>query len=52
MEALAMGDYGAFVWSSFGVMFIVVILSAVQARHRHQRTLRDITQRIKSMDNP
>lgn len=50
MESLAMGGYGGYVWSSFGLMFIVVVISAVQARIRHQRALRDVTRRIKAME--
>jgi len=50
MESLAMGGYGAYVWSSFGLMFIVVIISAVQARNRHHRALLDVTRRIKAME--
>ena len=50
MEALAMGDYGAYVWSSFGLMFIVVVISAVQARNRHHRALGDVVRRIKAME--
>ena len=50
MESFAMGGYGAYVWSSFGLMFIVVIVSAVQARNRHQRVLLDVKRRIKTME--
>lgn len=50
MDALAMGGYGVYVWSSFGLMFFAVIASAVQARARHHRTVSDITQRIKARE--
>ena len=50
MESLAMGGYGAYVWSSFGLMFMVVVVSAVQARIRHQRALQDVMRRIKLME--
>ena len=50
VESLAMGGYGAYVWSSFGLMFIVVVISAVQARTRHHRALRDVTRRINAME--
>ena len=50
MDALAMGGYGVYVWSSFGLMFFAVIASVVQARARHHRTLRDITRRIKARE--
>lgn len=50
METLAMGGYGVYVWSSFGLMFFAVIASAVQARARHHRTLNDISRRIKARE--
>lgn len=50
MDAFAMGGYGAYVWSSFGLMFIVVIICAIQARARHHRSVRDVTRRIKAME--
>jgi len=52
MEMLAMGKYGAFVWSSFGLMFIVMITCVVQARARHRRVWRDIEIRLKAMEVP
>ena len=51
MESLAMGDYGAYVWSSFGLTFAVVVTCMVQARLRHTRTLDDIRTRLDIMDN-
>lgn len=50
MDALTMGGYGIYVWSSFGLTFFAVIASAVQARARHHRTLTDVTQRIKARE--
>ena len=50
MDTFAMGGYGAYVWSSVGLMFIVVIICAIQARARHRRTLQEITRRIKAME--
>ena len=37
MESLAMGAYGVYVWSSFGLMFTVVCIMVIQARLRHTR---------------
>ena len=37
MELLAMGEYGPFVWSSYFLALIVVIVSAIQARQRHRQ---------------
>jgi len=50
MESLAMGGYGAYVWSSFGLTFAVVIVTIVQARARHQKILHEIKVRIKAME--
>jgi len=50
MESLAMGKYGAYVWSSFGLTLIVVATCIVQARHRHRKTLKDITARLRAME--
>ncbi len=50
MGVLEMGSYGAFVWSSFGLTFLVVIICAFQSRVRHQRTLREIKQTLKAME--
>ena len=50
MESLEMGGYGAYVWSSVGLMFIVIIICGIQARVRHHRVLFDTTRRIKAME--
>jgi heme exporter protein CcmD len=50
MESLAMGGYGAYVWSSFGLMFAVVIVTIVQARVRHNKMLHEIKVRIEAME--
>lgn len=47
MELLAMGEYGAFVWSSYLLTLIVVVISVVQGRHRHQQITDTITQSLK-----
>jgi heme exporter protein D len=45
-ETLAMGGYGAYVWSSVGLTVIVLVWCAVMARHRHRRVLHDIRAQI------
>jgi len=50
MEALAMGGYGAYVWSSFGLTLIVVIICVVQVNRRHQQVLSDIRMRLRAME--
>ena len=47
MELLAMGEYGAYVWSSFLLTLVVVVISVVQGRHRHQQITDAITQNLK-----
>ncbi|MDX1500278.1 MAG: heme exporter protein CcmD [Woeseiaceae bacterium] len=49
MENLAMGDYGAYVWSCFALTAIVVVLVEWRARLRHRRVYRDIEVRIKAL---
>ncbi|MGB5246954.1 MAG: heme exporter protein CcmD [Woeseia sp.] len=51
MELLTMGKYGVYVWTSFGLAFMVVITCVVQARRRHQAVLRDIRNRLEIMGN-
>ena len=46
MEALAMGKYGVYVWTSFALALIVVLICAVQARRRHREVIRDIARRM------
>lgn len=41
-EVLAMGGYGAYVWSSFGLTFVVLLANIFIARHSHRKLLRDI----------
>ena len=49
MEALAMGGYGAYVWTSFALAAAVLIISDWRARLRHRRVYRDIEVRIKAL---
>lgn len=50
-EILAMGGYGAYVWSSFGLTLIVLIICVVQGRRRHVRILHDVKTRIRAMES-
>ncbi len=47
MELLAMGEYGAFVWSSFLLTLIVVVISMIQGKRRHRQITETITRRLK-----
>ena len=50
MEALAMGGYGSYVWSSFGLTLIVVVICVVQVKRRHQQVFNDIKTRLRAME--
>ena len=50
-EILAMGGYGAYVWSSFGLTLIVLIICVVQGRRRHASVLHDVKTRIRAMES-
>jgi heme exporter protein CcmD len=51
MEALAMGKYGAYVWTSFALTLIVMVICVWQARSRQARTLKQITARLNAMES-
>jgi len=46
-----MGKYGAYVWSSFALMFIVMIACVVQARSRQRKMYQQIESRLRSLDS-
>jgi heme exporter protein CcmD len=50
MDALAMGNYGAYVWSCFGLTLIVMVLSDWRARARHKQIYRNIEVQIKALE--
>ncbi len=50
MDALAMGNYGAYVWSCFGLALIVTVFIEWRARVRHNRVYRDIEVRIRALE--
>jgi len=49
MEALAMGEYGAYVWSCFALGAAVLIVCDWRARCRQKQVYRDIEVRIKAL---
>lgn len=51
MDALTMGNYGAYVWSCYGLALIVVLFSDWRARSRHKQIYRDIEVRIKALED-
>jgi heme exporter protein CcmD len=50
MDALAMGNYGIYVWSCFALTLIVVVFSDWRSRVRHKQVYRDIEVRIKALE--
>ncbi|MDX1405412.1 MAG: heme exporter protein CcmD [Woeseiaceae bacterium] len=51
MEILAMGKYGAYIWSSFGITLAVLVICVMQARKRHRAVLDDLEARLKLMES-
>ena len=51
MEFLAMGKYGAYVWSSFSLTVFVMIACVVQTRSRHRKIYEQIESHLKTMDS-
>ena len=49
-EVLAMGGYGASVWTSFGLTLAVLVICVVQGRRRHARISADVRTRIRAME--
>jgi heme exporter protein CcmD len=49
MENLAMGAYGAYVWTCFGLTVLVVGILEWRARSRHRKVYRDIEVRIRAL---
>lgn len=50
-ELLAMGKYGAYVWSSFSLTLMVMVACVVQARSRQIKMYRQIETRLKAMES-
>ncbi|MDH4109749.1 MAG: heme exporter protein CcmD [Gammaproteobacteria bacterium] len=50
-EMFAMGNYGAYVWSSFGLTAIVMLACVAQARSRQRTVYQQIETRLKAMES-
>ena len=50
MDALAMGGYGAYVWSCFGLALIVILWSDWRSRARHNQVYQEIEGRIRALE--
>ncbi|MBT8081393.1 MAG: heme exporter protein CcmD [Gammaproteobacteria bacterium] len=51
MEKLAMGGYGAYVWSCVLLTLAIVVITDWRARLRHKRVYRDIEVRLKALED-
>lgn len=49
MSGLAMGSYGAYVWSCFALTAAVLLICEWRARKRHKLVYRDIEVRVKAL---
>lgn len=50
-EFIAMGGYGAYVWGSFGLSFIVFVGNIMASRRLRQRVLLEISQMKQASPN-
>jgi len=50
MEKLAMGSYGAYVWTCFGLTLAVLIINEWRIRVRQARIYREIEVRIRALE--
>ena len=50
-ESLAMGGYGAYVWSCFGLTLIVLVICHVQGKRRHEAVYRSVRTRLRAMES-
>lgn len=47
-EFIDMGGYGAYVWSSYGICCILLIINTIQPILRERKTIRDLQKRFQS----
>ena len=50
MDGFAMGGYGAYVWSCYALVLVIVVFSDWRARLRHRKIYRDIEVRLKALE--
>jgi heme exporter protein CcmD len=51
IEKLGMSGYGFYVWTSFALAFIVVIVNEWSARRRCRNVYRDVEVRIRTFED-
>ncbi len=47
-EFLSMGGYATYVWSSYGICCVVLILNIIQPLKRERKTIRELQKRLQS----
>ena len=50
-EFIDMGGYGAYVWSSYAICCIVLIMNVIQPVLRERKTNRELQKRLQSRDS-
>jgi heme exporter protein CcmD len=50
MDAIAMGNYGAYVWTCFGLAALIVVINEWMARSRHRKVYRGVEVRVKALE--
>jgi len=51
MDGLAMGGDGAYVWSCYGLTFVIVVFLNWRGRLRQKRIYREIEVRLKALED-
>jgi len=51
MEAISMGNYGAYVWTCFVLAALIVALNEWMARSRHRKVYRGVEVRVKALED-
>ncbi len=51
LEKLAMGDYGLYVWTCYGVVALVVFVNEWRARVHHRKTYRNVEVLVKARED-
>jgi len=50
-EFWAMGGYGLYVWGSFGVTALVMVMEVIQAKQRHKHTRESLRKQAAVQDS-
>ena len=50
-SGFAMGGYGAYVWSCYGLTLVIVVFLNWRGRLRQKRVYRDIEVRLKALED-